>query len=180
MNSIQNFLLEQSSLDSNCLSLNTYEATFSSEVHEIPDGLTIKYRINTNGLSLKKYSTPKKLAEIRENAMDHGFDIPIQFSEKKVTRFFNFFEKKQQIWQSERECLNYQGTLPLVNTIKEAEEILEVRKYPTTFFRALSLNSTTTFYNINVIVRLHTVLPCICTPKMMKKRPNCRPMIRKL
>ena len=122
------FVLDTFGKTSNCLKLNTFEDMFSSQILNEVDGFKVKQRFNFIGSSLllTRYKNPLTNEKVQKNAKSAGFDAPIQFPARQTTKFYKFSAKKLPIWKAERECANYQGTLPLVNSTEDAAEILKV------------------------------------------------------
>ena len=94
---------------------------------EIPEGYIAKMRLQIpGGMKTSHFLKPPPSSKIETNAISNGFNHKVNFPSLKKTKFYKIVEKQLSLWQSERECLNMGGILPIVSTLEEAKTLENV------------------------------------------------------
>ena len=78
------------------------------------------------GASYERLSTTfTKLSNVEEDvATSLGYDKKVQYPDDKSVRYYRHFKTTTQVWQCERLCMRFHGTLPIFHT-KEHVEYLQ-------------------------------------------------------
>ena len=106
---------------------------------EIPEGYVAKMRLQIpGGMKMSRFLKPPSSSKIETNAVSSGFNHKVNFPSLKKTKFYKIIEKQQELWQTERECMNMGGSLPIVSTWEEAKTLEDVSyKYFKYFIKSM-------------------------------------------